>query len=257
MADRYFSEQIITASEQTITLVGDEAHHLSNVMRAKIGDEFTVFDGRGADWSAKITRIEKRAVQLQVLAEQPSRKELQDDLTIAVALPRGDRQKWLIEKCVELGVARLIPLMTDRGVAQPVESAIDRLNRQVLEATKQCGRAKLLKIDTPQNVIAICKARPAENCFFAQPQDAPETLEMLGPNGGDASQWMSLVAAMQKPGSRICLIGPEGGFSSQEFRTALDAKWDLLYLGPYLLRVETAALQIASGHLQIQSKVEK
>lgn len=257
MADRYYSQQSILASDQTILLTGDEAHHLCNVMRGKVGDEFVVFDGQGTDWTAKVTRVEKRSVELQILAKQSSRPELKDELTIAVALPRGDRQKWLIEKCVELGVVRLIPLITDRGVAQPVESAIDRLNRQVLEATKQCGRAKLLKIDVPQSVAELCEARPAENCFFAQPQDAPETFEVLGPNGGEASQWLSLVVAMQKKGSRICLIGPEGGFSSDELRTALEAKWELLYLGPYLLRVETAALQIASGHLQIQSKGEK
>src|SRR5205823_14535109 len=84
--------------------------------------------------------------ELSIIERREVSRELSFSLTLAVALPKGERQKWLIEKATELGVTRIVPLVTERGVAQPVESALDRLRRGVIEASKQCGRNRLMEI---------------------------------------------------------------------------------------------------------------
>ena len=96
-----------------------------------------------------------------------------------MALPKGDRQKWLVEKAVELGVTRIVPLRTQRGVAQPVEQALVRLRRAVIEASKQCGRNRLLQIDEP-------RAWPD---FVADAADTP--CRLLAHPGGDCPNFRS------------------------------------------------------------------
>src|SRR5438552_543339 len=134
MSERFFVSSPIVGDVAVLT--GDESRHLSTVMRAATGDEITLFDGSGAEFSARVAAVRKGAVELSVVERREVSRELPFSLTLAVALPKGDRQKWLVEKTTELGVTRIVPLITDRGVAQPVESARDRLRRSVVEASK-------------------------------------------------------------------------------------------------------------------------
>ena len=150
MPDRFFAESPITGDHAE--LHGPEAHHLQHVLRAKVGDEVTLFDGSGAEFAARLERSACSSVELAVLSRSVVERELAVTITMGVALPKGDRQKWLVEKLTELGVERLIPLETRRGVAQPIESTLERLRRSVVEASKQCGRNRLMKIDAPQPV---------------------------------------------------------------------------------------------------------
>ena len=143
MADRYFVQPEITGDRAV--LAGPEAHHLLHVMRLGIGDRVTLFDGSGAEFLAQITRLGRSEVELSVLAREPIDRELPIDFTLAVALPKGDRQKWLVEKAVELGVTRLVPLRTARSVAQPGPQVAKRLARTGIEASKQCRRNRLLR----------------------------------------------------------------------------------------------------------------
>ena len=120
-------------------------------MRATPGTQVTLFDGGGDEFSATVAQLRRSDVELSILSRESIDRELPFDLTLGVALPKGDRQKWLVEKAVELGVTRIVPLRTRRGVAQPVEQALVRLRRAVIEASKQCGRNRLLQIDEPRN----------------------------------------------------------------------------------------------------------
>src|SRR5262245_27390648 len=132
MTQRYFVESAITDSRATLS--GSEAHHLLHVMRGRAGDEVTLFDGSGAGFAARVERCGRSEVELAILARAEINRELPRELVLGVALPKGDRQKWLIEKAVEVGVSRLIPLVTERGVAQPAGSTLERLARGVVEA---------------------------------------------------------------------------------------------------------------------------
>src|SRR4029078_8817654 len=127
-------------------LQGAEAHHLAQVMRAKCGDEVCLFDGSGFEFRASIRKIGRVEVEFEIVESRQVDREMARHITLAVSLPKGDRQRWLVEKTTELGVARLVPLVTRYSVAQPVGNATTRLRRAVIEASKQCGRNRLMEI---------------------------------------------------------------------------------------------------------------
>jgi 16S rRNA (uracil1498-N3)-methyltransferase len=228
MSERFFVSPAITGDRASLT--GDEARHLAAVMRARVGDEVEIFDGSGAEFTGRIVAIGKHAVELVVTDRHAVSRELQRELTLAVALPKGDRQKWLVEKATELGVTRIVPLMTERGVAQPVEAALERLRRAVVESSKQCGRNVLLEVAAP---------REAGGYFSSA---APEACRLIAdPAGGSLSMMETRV---DQP--MIAAIGPEGGFSPAELAAAQSAGWRAVSLGERILRVETAAIAMAA-----------
>lgn len=229
MSERFFVETPI--STDRATLAGAEAHHLAHVMRAEAGTEVTLLDGSGVEFTARVTKVGRSAVELAVLERHEIDRELPFVLTLGVALPKGDRQRWLVEKATELGVSRLVPLATRRGVAQPVEQARQRLRRSVIEASKQCGRNRLLEIASPQELADYVVASPAGGTkWLAHPGGAqlPSTFDSPPPEGV------------------FLAIGPEGGFTDEELAHALSCGWQSVSLGPRILRVETAALALAS-----------
>jgi len=205
---------------------------LLKVMRAELGDDVTLFDGSGAEYSARITQITRNVVELELLARHEVDRELAFDLTLGVALPKGDRQRWLIEKAVELGVTRVVPLTTSRGVAQPIDRALERLRRTVIEASKQCGRNRLMEIATPQSLAGFVAATPSGSLrLLAHPHPAATSIGSL---------------RQHKPAQPILLaVGPEGGFTEDELGVARDG-WQLVHLGARTLRGETAAVALVA-----------
>ena len=228
MSERFFSA--VPPAAGRATLAGDEARHLTKVLRARVGDTVTLFDGAGRSWSALITRIGRSEVELEAgeCREQPVVEG--PAVTLAVALPKGERQKWLVEKLTELGVARLVPLVTERGVAEATAAAVERMQRGVIEACKQCGRDRLMAIGPPRTVAEIVAAKSdAALGLVAAP--AAESLDRL---------------AWRQAAEVIGLVGPEGGFTAAELAVAAAAGWPLVTLGPHVLRVETAAVALAA-----------
>jgi len=249
MPDRFFSETPIQPGQLQVTLRGDESQHLAVVLRAKAGTEIMVFDGSGAEWPGRVTAVSKSAVEVE-LGAQRAAEPAASTLTLAVALPKGDRQKWLVEKCVELGVARLVPLLTARGVAQPVENALARLKRAVIEASKQSGQLRLMEIAPPRKwseFVHEVVYGTSMRCV-AQPRQAAETSELIAklPLHAQNILWCKPRSWVRPIEQRIAAVGPEGGFTTVELRAAIDAGWHLLDLGSGILRVETAALKIAA-----------
>ena len=212
-------------------LEGDEARHAARVMRARTGDSLEVFDGQGRWWTATITEIDRGKVELELGTGSSEPTAAGGRLTLAVALPKGDRQKWLIEKLTELGVDRLVPLQTTRGVAEPTATAIERLRRGVIEACKQCGRCRLLEITAPGTLQSIVSLAPPARRLLADPAGLPLAAAAT-PTGGDL-----LVA-----------VGPEGGFTTEEVAAAEAAGFRRVSLGPHILRIETAAIAMAAAY---------
>src|SRR5687768_11687842 len=143
MSERFYSSQRITGDRATLD--GPEAHHLLHVMRARVGDKVTLFDDSGAEFEATVESLGRSDAAVRILERREVDRDLPARLVVGVALPKGDRQRWLVEKLTELGVTELVPLATERGVAQPTASALDRLRRGVVEAAKQCGRNRLMQ----------------------------------------------------------------------------------------------------------------
>jgi 16S rRNA (uracil1498-N3)-methyltransferase len=230
MSDRFFSSVPITTEQ--VTLDGPEAHHLLHVMRAAPGATLTIFDDSGAEFEAIVDAVRRTEATLRIVERREIDRELPQRLTIGVALPKGDRQKWLVEKLTELGVTELVPLITQRGVAQPTASATERLGRSVIEAAKQCGRNRLMKI-----------AEPLEWSTWLQSAHSCSALLLVAHPGGKLLAELQLSAAAE---IRLA-IGPEGGFSDDEIAEATLASWKLISLGPRILRVETAAIALAAA----------
>ena len=231
MPDRYFVESPV-ASDRAV-LAGAEAHHLLHVMRAKAGTRVTLFDGSGWEFDAVVQRIGRNEVELAIAGRQEIDREAPIAVTLGVALPKGDRQKWLVEKVVELGVARLVPLETERGVAQPVENALDRLRRGVIEASKQCGRNRLMEIAGPRRGRSFLRK-------------ARSGVPIGGTSGGQTQGGARRPLVPPYFTDAVLAVGPEGGFTDEEVALAVAQGWQPVDLGPRILRVETAAVALAA-----------
>ena len=228
MGHRYVIETPIS-SDRAI-LEGSEAHHLQHVMRAAIGDEIVLFDGSGREFVARIDSLKRSQVELTVTASAMVDRESARPLFVGVALPKGDRQRWLIEKLVELGTTRVIPLRTEHSIVHPEPRSLHKLQRFVTEASKQCGRNRLMEV-TPLT------------SFHDFLTSAPElalrwVADPAGDRGGDGS-W-----SRDRQRAAYLAVGPEGGFSETERQSATAAGWRLVSLGPRLMRIETACLAL-------------
>ncbi len=231
MSKRFFSEEPLVGERAWLT--GSEADHLIRVLRAKPGDQVILFDNSGWEYPSRIIALGRSRVDLMILERRWIDREISPPLLLAVALPKGERQRWLVEKAVELGVTELIPLKTDRGVAHPLDRALQRLRRVVIEASKQCGRNRLMTICPPRTVAECLAAAPAEcEYWLAHPGEGSEPLSPL------------LGTANSRP--VLAMIGPEGGFSDQEI-AACGPACRRVSLGPRTLRIETASLAMVSA----------
>lgn len=227
MSQRFFLSQ--TPMDDTATLEGDEARHLSRVMRVRVGDPVELFDGQGTSWSATVNCIERNEVTLRLHTKCSDKTSQQPVVTLAVALPKGERQKWLIEKITELGTDYLIPLTTTRSVAQPTSAAINRLRRGVVEACKQSKRNRLLEITPSQSLDTLLST-------------ASTNVRILAcPTSGRLMQ-----SILSTPIDEILIvIGPEGGFTEEEIALSRAHGFQHMSLGQNTLRIETAAIAAA------------
>ncbi|MEM9411176.1 MAG: RsmE family RNA methyltransferase [Planctomycetota bacterium] len=229
MNRRFFVETKIEG--QRVSVSGPDAHHLANVIRAKPGDHIILFDGSGREFVAEIREISKKSVSTQIIKTLGSEhNELATKLTIAVALPKGDRQKVLVEKLVELGVHQLVPLNTDRSVVVANEKSVEKLKRRVVEASKQCGRNRLMDISQPLQFADLI-TQPFDDCnkLIGHPH-----VETKPP------------CEFQSDKGCVIGIGPEGGFTNDETQIAIQSGWQTIAFGKNILRVETAAVAFAS-----------
>ena len=224
MSERFFLAE--PPSHGRGRLVGDEARHLVRVMRCRVGDEVVAFDGRGTSWRARVASIGRDEAVLDLGAAVVEAATRDAPLTLAVALPKGDRRKWLVEKLTELGVPRLVPLVTTRGVAEATPAAVERLGRSVIEACKQCGRDTLMAIAEPRTVAEVVAAHRAMGGI------------VVADRGG------APLAGFDRP--VVALVGPEGGFTAEELAAVEAAGGRRVSLGPHVLRIETAAIALAA-----------
>jgi len=208
----------------TIRLDGSPAHYLISVMRLKSGDPVKLFDDRTGEWLAVAATVGRRDLILDVTEHLREREPVPDLWLCAAPLKKG-RVDWMAEKACELGVARLVPVVTRRSVVDKPKA--DRLRAHMIEAAEQCGRTAIPELAEPVKLPALLKDWPAERALFF----ADEA-------GGDPA----LDAMRQHRGPAAILIGPEGGFDVAE-REAIRALPQAvgISLGPRILRADTAA----------------
>ena len=209
-----------------------QANYLGNVLRLGTGAQLLAFDGTSGEWLMHIAEAGKKRMTLA--AECKTREpETIPDVWLAFAPVKRAQTDWLVEKATELGVACLIPVMTQRTVAERVK--LERLESIAIEAAEQCGRTRLPQIDGPIALARLLADRdPARTIYFADE------------SGGDPP------AAAFQPRPALILTGPEGGFTDDE-RTAIHATTNAVpvSLGPRILRAETAALAALSAYMAL------
>ena len=231
MSEQYYLDPTcshVTGNEAV--LGGDDAHHFVRVMRGKIGDEIRLFDGKGLRFRGAVETIRKTELGVRIIETDSTSTESPVRLTIASALPKGDRQKFLIEKLTELGVSRFVPLRCERNVSKADDAVLNRLRRQVIEASKQSLRTVLMEIGDEMSFGDFAE-------FFGQkflPHPVFDT--KIGQTTFPDELTENVLVA----------VGPQGGFTPSETATALDCGFAPVDLGPRFLRTETACIAAAA-----------
>ena len=216
----------------TVELDAPQANYLGNVLRLGEGAELLVFDGSSGEWLARIAEAARKRMTLAV-ARRTREPEAIPDVWLGFAPVKRTQTDWLIEKATELGVAKLIPVMTRRTVAERVR--LERLEAIAIEAAEQCGRTRLPKI-----------AQPVALAQFLDQREAARRLYFADESGGEPP------ATAFEPGPALILIGPEGGFTDEERALVRKAHNGVaISLGPRILRAETAALAALAAYMTI------
>ncbi len=223
---RLFVDELL-AEGRTLTLDSAPANYLGAVLRLQPGAEVKLFDDRTGEWLATVAEANKKRVTLAVGARLRPRETVPDLWLVFAPLKRG-RIDWLVEKATELGVARLVPAITERTIVDRLN--LERLRAHAVEAAEQCERTALPVLDAPRKLASLLADWPADRAL------------LFADEAGGAPMIDAGV-----PGPAAILIGPEGGFTDAE-RAAIRAVAQAfpVSLGPRILRADTAALAAVS-----------
>jgi len=227
---RRFYAPAETFDERKITLSVEESKHLRDVLRLSEGAKVQVFDGAGKEFLCEIERIEKREAVLEIIKETaPTAPESTLELTLAAALLKGEKFELVVQKSVELGVTRLVPLNTRRADTKlkDAEKRIERWRKIALEAAKQSGRAKLMPIDLPIDFEKFIAAADGTRILFAE-------------RGGASFSEIKLTEKI------TAVVGAEGGWEAAEVEAARASGFEIVTFGGRILRAETAAIAVAA-----------
>jgi len=217
------------ATGKSLNVGGSAANHIMRVLRAREGDELTLFDGRGGEYGARIAGFRKDSVQVELKEHRTVERESMLDLTLAQGISRGERMDWVMQKATELGVARIVPLITERSVVKLDERQskrkVEHWRGIVIAACEQSGRNRVPEVAAPR---AFHEMLGKDAC-------AGRKL-LLSPVGTLNARDLALT------GAATLLVGPEGGLSPDEQDLALGAGFEQVRMGPRVLRTETAAI---------------
>lgn len=226
---RFFVDQ--QPQDGVLTLTGENAHHAGRVLRLRVGEGVTLCDGAGMDFDCTVEAVEKEAVTCRVVSCHAADTEPKQSITLFMALPKGDRMEFIVQKAVELGVSRIVPYLSKNCVSRPdkTEKKVERWRKIAAEAAKQCGRGRLPEVAAVVPVAqAIAQAAESETAlFFYENEKRTGLRDALA---GGVRDTVSL------------MVGPEGGFDPAEARAAVDAGLQSVSLGTRILRCETAPI---------------
>ena len=216
---------------------GDELHHLQRVLRLRSGDEVSVFDGRGRGFRGRIESIESARAVVSLGEREDPRVEPRLKITLMQSIPHGERMDLIVEKATELGVVRIVPIVSERSVVRPKPGAwarLSRLRRIAVAAAKQSGRLVVPEIAEPASFLD--RLSPAGG----SPADPDAARIIFHTSGGPAAAPRAIFDRRDIVSVQV-LVGPEGGWTEGEFASATSAGWVAATLGPRILRADTAA----------------
>ncbi|HMF97314.1 MAG TPA: 16S rRNA (uracil(1498)-N(3))-methyltransferase [Vicinamibacterales bacterium] len=235
---RFFAPAL-DPGDETVQLPRDEGEHLTRVLRLGIGDTVAVFDGRGHEWVAKVASVLRRDVRVQLVARADPAAEPQVAMTVALAVLKGDKMDDVIRDAVMLGVAAIQPLVTRRTEATVAAlvrgSRLDRWRRVALASVKQSRRAVLPDIRLPLTF----------ETFLEEPAAALR-LMLVEPSAATDVEPLSAIQRLPPPADAVLFIGPEGGWSEQEWMAARAHGIHLVTLGRRTLRADAVPVAAIS-----------
>jgi 16S rRNA (uracil1498-N3)-methyltransferase len=222
---RFIADEV---SGDRAALLGEHADHLVRVLRARVGQDFDIATGQAVR-RGRITSVSDGRVEFD-LREEILAAAL-PEITLLLAIFKFDRMEWAIEKCTELGVSRIVPVIarrTDSHLAASATKRVERWQRIALQASEQSRRAAPPEIATPIRLTQALKLAAASRIVLAESEDHTSLRDALQPNAAN--------------GGIILAIGPEGGWSEDELQSFHQAGWVSASLGNTILRAETAAI---------------
>jgi 16S rRNA (uracil1498-N3)-methyltransferase len=230
---RIYHPKTLKIGEKT-DLSEEASHHLINVLRFKVNEQFTVFDGQNHEYQVLLSALKKKSAEITVLSCQDVSRESKLHLHLAQGIPKGDRMSFSLQKAVELGVREYTPLWTQHAAfkwdAKLNEKKIQQWQAIIIAACEQSGRNYIPKLHSIMHIDDFIEQSPSDNSFILDPYEG--------------QHWQNLT--WKEPLQATLLIGPEGGLSNQEVQKARDHGYQGLTLGPRILRTETAVLTALS-----------
>lgn len=242
---RFYAPKLaFAADEGSVVLDADETQHLRDVLRLHQGDEVLVFDGTGHEFRCAVEAITKSSSQLKILSEvEPSCPESPLDLSLAVVLLKHEKFDLVVQKATELGVNRIIPVVSERADVRPrsddqAARRLTRWQRIALEGAKQSGRARVPDIEQAIDLESLVKNS-------GQADLAKVRRVMFAERGGQSLERIS-DGLSGPPASLLALVGPEGGWDDGEIEMARACGWEIVTLGGRIMRAETAAIAVVA-----------
>jgi len=229
-----------SVDRQTVKLAVEEMRYLRDVLRLQPGAEVYVFDGEGREFHCAIAEYARDFANLRVVDEgAPARPESRLDLTLATALLKGEKFDLVVQKATELGVVRILPVMTQRADvrlrdAGDANKRVTRWQRIALEAAKQSGRARVPEIAAPISFVSLIQSRTEQN--------SAHLLMFSERDGESLAETLRQEVAVPLP--VIALVGSEGGWADEEILQARAGGWRIVTIGGRILRAETAAIAV-------------
>jgi 16S rRNA (uracil1498-N3)-methyltransferase len=245
----YAPPSAFSVDRRSVRLAADEARHLRDVLRLQRGEEVYVFDGEGKEFQCSIENSGREFAQLNIVNEvQPAHPESPLDLTLAVALLKGEKFDLVVQKATELGVTRILPVITERADVRLQDSRdgakrLARWQRIALEAAKQSGRARVPEVAAAIAFKSLVKPSTGENAesFALSNTFCLMFAERDGHTLAEATRQLS-----GRPRKITALVGSEGGWTDEETLQARKAEWKIVTLGGRTLRAETAAISVVA-----------
>lgn len=214
---------------------GSDIGYIKNVLRLKKEDKIIVLDGSNKEYLTKIQSISRDKINCKILNENIVEDKINIDITLAQAIPKHKKMDLIVEKATELGVARIIPVVTERTIANISSNKIERLKRIAKESAEQCGRYKIPLINHISDLDTVLKEiKNYDLAIMPWELEREVSIKDILKNN---------IAGKNKI---IVIIGPEGGFSLTEINKARDNNIMVVSLGKLILRVETACLSTLS-----------
>lgn len=220
-------------SESSVRICGDDVKHISGVLRLGIGDTICVCDGACHDFECRITEISKSEITAEITGKSDNINESGINVTLYQGIPKGDKMDFIVQKCVELGVVKIVPVNMKRCIAKSknISSRLARWQRIALEAAKQCQRGIVPEICEPVDFDSMVNMISHESALNIMPYECE-----------DKTGFKHALQTADNVKDINIIIGPEGGFDDSEAKSAREAEIHTVTLGARILRCETAPI---------------